>query len=133
MTGILLAGWENAVQLITAILIFVFVLGLSYVTTRFAARQAKKSTMCRNIEVIDTFPITQSKYIQIVRCGTKYLAIAVTKESITMLTELGEDDLDLTNVDDNFRKLEFKDFMDQAKKVLKKGGIRYEKKDEQHF
>jgi len=127
MAGLLLAGWENAVQLITAILIFVFVLGLSYVTTRFAARTAKSSIKCRNIEVIDTFPLSQSKYIQIVRCGTKYLAIAVTKESVTMLAELSEGDLDLTRVDENFRKLEFKDFMDQAKKVLKKGGNRYEK------
>ena len=133
MAGALLAGWENAVQLIMAILVFAFVLVLSYFTTRFAADTAKRRQWCRNIEVINTFPITTGKYIQIVRCGTKYLVIAVTKESVTMLTELREDDLDLTSEDESFRKLEFKDFMDQAKKVLKKGGIRYEKKDEQHF
>ena len=63
----------------------------------------------------------------VVRCGKKYLAIAVTKDSVTRLCELDESELDLTELQDTSGKLEFKDFMDQAKKVLKKGGKRDER------
>ena len=46
-----------------------------------------------NVEVIETFRLTQNKYIQIVRVSTRYYSIAVCKDTITMLGELNGEDL----------------------------------------
>ncbi|MCR5526735.1 MAG: flagellar biosynthetic protein FliO [Lachnospiraceae bacterium] len=127
MYACLLAGWENIGQLLTVLLIFILVLALTYFTTRFAASAVKQRQSCHNFEIIETFQLTQNKYMAVVRCGKKYLAIAVTKDSVTRLCELDESELDLTEIQETSGKLEFKDFMDQAKKVLKKGGKRDER------
>ena len=121
-TYLLLAGWEDAGRLITVLFIFVFVLGITYITTRFAAGLAKQRQWCRNIEVIETFSLSQNKYIQIVRCADKYLAIAVSKDSVTLLAELKPEEIELVGNTHNQKIPEFKDIMDQARKVLKKGG-----------
>ena len=47
----------------------------------------------RNMEVVDTMRISSSKYLQIVRAGDKYLAIAVCKDTVTMLAEIPKESL----------------------------------------
>ncbi|MCR4744371.1 MAG: flagellar biosynthetic protein FliO [Lachnospiraceae bacterium] len=127
MAYCLLTGWGDIGRLFTVIVIFALVLGITYLTTRFAAGFAKQRQWCRNIEIIETFPISQGKYIQIVRCADKYLAIAVSKDNVTLLTELEEESLELGDISQNSKIPEFKDIMDQARKVLKKGGSGNEK------
>ena len=82
-------------QLITLIIVFIFVLGLTIVATKWMAQLQKQQFKCTNIEVIETFRISNTKYIQIVRTGQKYVAIAVCKDTITMLTELQQEELEL--------------------------------------
>ena len=84
---------ESVVQLIGIILIFVFVLGATFLTTRWIANYQRTTTRNRNIRVVETCRLTTNKYIQIVQVGEKYLAIAVSKDNITVLTELGEDEI----------------------------------------
>lgn len=84
---------ESVVQLIGIILIFVFVLGATFLTTRWIANYQRTTTKNRNIRVVETCRLTTNKYIQIVQVGEKYLAIAVSKDNITVLTELGEDEI----------------------------------------
>lgn len=79
---------NNILQFITVALIFIFVLVLTAVTTKWIARYQKGQTGCRNIEVIETYRITNNKYIQVVRIGETYLAIAIGKDTVTMLKEI---------------------------------------------
>ncbi len=46
-----------------------------------------------NFEVIETFPIAQNKYLQLIRMGNKYVVISVSKESVNYLTELEESEV----------------------------------------
>jgi flagellar protein FliO/FliZ len=48
-----------------------------------------------NIEVIETYRLTANKYVQIIRTGEKYLAIAVCKETVTMLAEVPAEQIHL--------------------------------------
>ena len=57
---------DSIVQLITAVCIFIFVLALAYFTTKFTAGFQKSKLASPNVEVIETFRLTQNKYIQIV-------------------------------------------------------------------
>lgn len=101
-------------QLITLIIVFVFVLGLTIVATRWMAKLQKQQYQCTNIEVIETFRISNTKYIQIVRTGQKYVAIAVCKDTVTMLTELKQEELELISSPET---TDFPGFQEILKKV----------------
>lgn len=89
--------FESIWQLFTLSIIFIIVLGLTYYTTKWAARIQKNQVFNKNIEVVETYKITTNKYIQIVKIGEKYLVIAITKDSITMLTEIDKEQIELSD------------------------------------
>ena len=87
------SGWESFFQLIGVLLIFLFVLVITYFTTKWIAGY-QKGVMCnKNIRVIETFRMNNNKFIQIVQIGEKYLAVAVCKDTMNVLTELTEEQL----------------------------------------
>ncbi len=113
-------------QFITVLLIFVVVLGITAVVTRWLANYQKQQSVNENIEVIETTRIANNKYIQIIRAGEKYMVIAVCKDTVTMLGEIPEDSLKAMRPVQNFG---FKELLDKA--MNKKGTAREEPKDNQ--
>lgn len=91
--GINTSSIKNFFQLIGVLIIFLFVLIITYITTKWIAKYQQGMVNNKNIQVIETFRVTNNKYIQIVEIGTKYLAIAVCKDSIQVLTELEKEQL----------------------------------------
>lgn len=89
----LLTGVNGIVQLITVAVLFVLVLVLTYFTTRFVGRYQKGQLSGSNIQVLDTMRLSQNKLIQIIRVGEKYFAVAVCKDTITLLGEIDGDKL----------------------------------------
>lgn len=99
---------DSIVQFITLLVVFVFVLFITYITTRYIGGYQKTITANSNFKVIDTYRVSNNKYIQIIQIGSKYLAISVCKDSITTLTELKEEEIqipDFSNQNDTFSKL----------------------------
>ena len=84
---------QSLVELLSLIIIFVLVLVVCYYTTRFVAGRQLVQKKVGNFEVIETFPIAQNKYLQLIRMGNKYVVVSVTKESVTYLTELSQDEI----------------------------------------
>ncbi|MBR6159125.1 MAG: flagellar biosynthetic protein FliO, partial [Lachnospiraceae bacterium] len=84
---------ESFTQFLTVILVFVLVLALTYFTTRFVGSYQKTKSIGRNFEVIETYRITNGKYLQIVRVGEKYMVIGVGKDNITGICELSAEDI----------------------------------------
>lgn len=121
MNSILLTGWNDLWQLICVILIFVFVLAVTYLTTRFIGNYQKSQVYNRNMEVIETFRISNNKYLQIIRAADKYLVIAVCKDTITLLAELSEDAIEKFPDGGSFAENEsFQAIMEKARKILPK-------------
>lgn len=85
--------FEAFVQLVTLILIFALVLGLTYVVTRIAGNYQKNKLSGGNISVLETMRISNSKYIQIIQVGTRFFVIGVCKDTITMISEVEQTDL----------------------------------------
>ena len=85
---------NNILQLIATLFAFVLVLALTYFVTKWIAKSGAMQSRAKNIKVIETYKIAPSKYIQIIQIGKKQYAIGVTKEQITYLTELTEDQLE---------------------------------------
>lgn len=96
-TAILAAtGWRGILQLITAFLIFIFVLAVTIFTTRWIGNFQKTRLTGQNLEVIETMGLMNNKIIAIIRAGEDYLVIAICKDTITVLHHLKEEQLDLS-------------------------------------
>ena len=79
--GILLSA-NSFAQFFTLLVIFAAVLGITMWTTRWMANYQRQQNENGNIHVIETVRITNNKYLQLVRVGETYMAIAVCKDTI---------------------------------------------------
>jgi flagellar protein FliO/FliZ len=90
---LLLTGINGIVQLITVAVLFIVVLVMTYFTTRFIGNYQKGHMSCNNIQIVETMRLSQNKLIQIVHISDKYFAIAVCKDTVTLLGELDGSDI----------------------------------------
>ena len=109
-------GTESFVQLITVFIIFVFVLALTFFATKFVGNYQKTKLAGNNIQVLETFRISNSKYLQIIKIGEKHFAISVCKDTITYLGDLNAEDLVFRDSSKEFKLQNFKDILDKFKK-----------------
>ncbi len=106
-------GADGYVQFITVLILFVLVLGVTAFTTRWIAGYQKQQGINNNIEVLESARIANNKWIQIVRVGEKFMAIAVCKDSVTMLGEIPKEQL---KEREPYRKINFKEMLEKAVK-----------------
>ena len=106
---------DSYLQFMTVLIIFVFVLGITYWTTKWIAGYQKGKHSNTNLELIESFRLTNNKYIQIIRVGQKYLAVAIGKDSVTMLAEIPEGQLILSSGEENVQ-LGFKELLEKVQK-----------------
>lgn len=118
MTILLAGGTDGYAQFITVLVVFVFVLGVTALVTKWIANYQKQQNVNVNIEIIETTRISNTKYIQIVRLGGKYVAIAVCKDTVTQLCEVPEEELRLTKHvrGGSPQSLSFKELFDKIRK-----------------
>ena len=103
------------VQFLTVLVIFVFVLMITYWVTKWTAGYQKGQTANANMEILETIRLSNNKLVQIIRVGRKYLAVAICKDTVTMLTEIPEQDLVFS--DKNFSKTQgFKEILEKMQK-----------------
>ena len=110
---------DSFVQFLTVLIIFIFVLVITYLTTRYIAGVQKNRIKTGNMEIIETLRISNNKYLQIVKAGSKYLVMAVCRDTVTMLTELDEKELVFVE-SDTVSLPDFKGILEKAKQMQKK-------------
>lgn len=113
-------GPDQVAQFITVLFIFLFVLVITYYTTRWIAGFQKEKMTGKNVEIIETLKISQNKYVQILRTGEKYIVIAISKDGVTMLTEVEAEKIILPETNSAVAQLDFKAILEKAKKRAKK-------------
>lgn len=87
------ASMESFLQLMVTLLIFAFVLFLTYVTSRWIGKYQKGHMLSKNLRIIETIPAGQNKNICLLKAGTEYLVVAIGKDEIHALATLSEDQL----------------------------------------
>ncbi len=111
-----LSSTDSLLQFLGLLVLFIVILIITFYTTKLIggikAGQQKKG----NIKVLETFRVTQNKYLQLVQIGKKYFVIAIGKNEIQLITELNESDL---NEPEEYIKQDFK-FLDILSKIAKK-------------
>ena len=101
---------DSYAQFITVLVIFVLVLGITAMTTKWIANYQSANV---NIQVVETTRIATNKYIQIVRIGETYKAIAVCRDTVTLLGDIPAEQLREEN---SYQGFGFRDFLDKALK-----------------
>lgn len=80
-------------QLLGVLIIFAFVLVITYFTTRWIGGFQKAQLTGGYLQVVETVRVANNKYIQIVKTGKVYLVIAVGKDEVSLLAQLTEEQL----------------------------------------
>lgn len=92
---------DNAVfQFLTVTFIFVVVLALTYFTTRWIGSYQKKQMSYGSIKIIESYRLSGSKVMNIVKAGDKCFLIAVCKDTVTLIGEVSEGSLELKKTED---------------------------------
>ena len=104
-------------QFLTVIFIFIVILVLTFFTTRFIAGYQKNHSVNTNIESVEVMRLSPSQYVQIIRIGSKYVAIAVSKDSVEKLCELSSEDVKVEEQDLSSGN-SFQNIMDKIKQGL---------------
>lgn len=80
-------------KLIFLVIIFIVILVLSYLVTKWYANSSLVKNKTNNIEIKESFQLAPGKTISIVRIGEKYVALAQFKDNVVKLAELTEEEL----------------------------------------
>ena len=111
-----LSGSTNSfLQLCTVLFVFVLVLALTWFATKWIASGQNGRVHVGNIEAVETYRLTANKYIQIVRVGSKYMVLAICKDTVSFLAEITEEQLQLSDGSNESTA----DFMEFLKKAIK--------------
>lgn len=105
-------------QFLTVVFLFLFVLAITFFTTRWMGNYQKSKSLGANIEVVETCRISVNKYVQIIRIGEKYFAVGSGKEEVTFLCELEEKDIHLPEAVP-VSVMKFGDLLEKIKKGMK--------------
>ena len=84
---------ESFVQLIGVLLIFVFVLVITYFTTKWMGNIQRGGLTSNNLRVLETIAIGNGKLICLIETGNVYLVVSVGKDNVHTLAQLTMDDL----------------------------------------
>ncbi len=109
---------DSLLELLGVIVIFIIVIVLCYLTTKFVAGKQIKQKSSGNIQLIETYSIAQNRYLQLLKIGRKYVVISVTKDNVSLLAELSEDELVPVETGTVQTQVSFKDVLGR---MLKKG------------
>ncbi|MCR4788017.1 MAG: flagellar biosynthetic protein FliO [Lachnospiraceae bacterium] len=111
---------DSVVQFLTLLVIFVFIICITYFTVRWMSKIGQGQSKYSNIEIIETRRITNNKYLQIIKVGDKYLLISVGKDEIHLISELNEDSLTIKENGSSDTGMSFSAMLDKAKNLTQK-------------
>lgn len=117
----LLTGVGGIAELFSALLIFAFVLLVTYLTTRFVGTYEKQKMTGRNLTVVESVRLSGGKSIDLVKAGDKYILLGESKDSVSFLCELDEESITIppeTESGTVIQKPDFRKFLEKAGEII---------------
>ena len=108
------SGAKQVMELLGLLFLFCLILAGAMFTTRLVAGKAV-GLRNNNIKIIETYRISNSSAIQIIRVADKYLAVAISKDKITVLAELDGDNIIISNSETQMQGIDFSDILGKAR------------------
>lgn len=85
---------QSIVEFVFLLVVFFLILVACVFTTRFVAGRQMQRGRNSNFKPIETYQVAQNRYLQLVQIGTRYFVISVTKDNISFICELKEDEFE---------------------------------------
>ena len=115
---------ESFIQLIGVLFIFVFVLLITYFTTKWMGNIQKGRFSSSNLLLIETISIGNGKLICLLEAGTVYLVVAVGKDEVSLLAQLSKEELKdvsfLNNKESEHNSGSFQEVLEKVKDKIPK-------------
>lgn len=109
-------GILSAVGTLLAVILILY---LAFVCTRYIGKTSKIKGSSRYIRLVDQIAVGQDRTIAVIKTGDSYLLLGITPSGITVLKELGEEELQ--ELDDGpMQELQFPDFKSVMEKIGKR-------------
>ena len=115
--------FKEILSVIVILLLFVGILYLAYITTKFIGkRYSVKGKSFNNMKILDTASIGQDRQLMIVKAAERVFLIGVTSNQISLISE-SKDSVRINRLNDSFncvkvsclKKFILKNFSFQAK------------------
>ena len=114
-----LLGDNGILRILGLLLLFCLILaGAVYVTKLIA--NSSVGFRNNNIKVIETYRVSTTSAIQIIRVADKFLAVSVCKDKISLLATLDENSVIVPSTDTQVQGIDFSELLLKAKDKIKK-------------
>jgi len=88
-------GTSDILGLVSIVVIFIIVVYFAYFFTKFIGKSRLGGKKGVNIDMIEGHAVGVNSAVQLLRVGTRYFLIGVTKERITFISEIDREALDI--------------------------------------
>lgn len=106
---------KSIAELVFLLILFALILAACVVTTRFVAGRQMQRSKNSNFKPLETYQIAQNRYLQLVQVGTRYFVISVTKENVSFIAEMKEDEITIREDSGLGMQKSFKDILSEFK------------------
>lgn len=91
---LLVSTGDNFLRLFALLIMFVFVIALTYYSSKWIAGYQKTQMINKNLEIIEGMRLAGNKYLCIVRVGRdRYFLVGLGKDDVHLLGEVSADEL----------------------------------------
>ena len=116
-------GWDSFLQLIVVLVMFVFVLGITVITTKWIGGYQKTQMNNKNLKILEILKMGNNKYIALVEVGRVYLVVGIGKDNIHTIAKLTEEELPDVISGEEIKNTEMKEgFQEILEKIKRKKG-----------
>ncbi|PKM54075.1 MAG: flagellar biosynthetic protein FliO [Firmicutes bacterium HGW-Firmicutes-5] len=84
---------KDYLQFITVIILFFVILWAAYFATKFLGNLQMNKSNGSNLKIIEVIPVGPQKTLQLIRIGSEYMVIGVSKDHITFVQSVEESKL----------------------------------------
>ncbi len=106
---------KSIAELVVLLIIFALVLAACIFTTRFIAGRQMQRGRNSNFKPLETYQIAQNRYLQLVQVGTRYFVISVTKETVSLIAEMKEEEISVRQENGVGSQKSFKEILSEFK------------------
>ena len=89
---------ENLFKTFGLLLVFIVIIIACYYVTKLVGTNQLAKTKNSNFKILDTYKLGQNQLLAIVQVGTRYFCIGITKEQISLISELDTDSFTVPDV-----------------------------------
>lgn len=106
---------DNFLRFVSALIVFLLVLGITYIVTRWIGSYQKVQLKNRNMQVVETLRIGNNRFIHLVKVADEYLVIGLGKDGIQLLSKLDDKSVQALNLPEETKQDSFQDILKKMK------------------